>query len=360
MFLSDKIHSHAIDIINNRWVTGWCYNRLLKNKPVSLQIVVDNKVISEGIADNFRQDLYDKNIHHTGYCGFHIELPDNINNTEHKELVIRVKFPHILLRRYSWKDINPILTTSLPKILFMHIPKTAGSSFNLFAKTIFPQNQVNIHVTADTIRENNKIIQQYAFISGHLNYGDIQNSLDSTSPELLAIIREPYSQLHSHINWLKNIGSNMKSGFHLDHHPDFQRLAMFINEVNFSRNDSLQRFVNDLNGLAMHLFDNCQTRYFLQEKPEKILEKDSNTAIQNLKHFTSIGLTEKYDEFIERFCKKHSIAYIKQKDKMNRSAQAKLFDDGDSKVRGILRPLVEWDQRLYDYVQSDEYIATQI
>ena len=65
-----------------------------------------------------------------------------------------------------------------------------------------------------------------------------------------------------------------------------------------------------------------------------------------------MGLTESYERFKDRFCESISVVSSAQKVVSNKSEYYQLFDLGDQDIREALRPLVQFDLQLYDYVSS--------
>ncbi len=348
-----KLFKLAVDIVNDHYISGWCFHRLRKKTPVEVFFYGDDKKIGGCIADRPRIDLLETALHPNGNCGFYFKMPANFKSAGFKTLSLGTGKTNTILKRYDISQIHSVVETSLPKIIFMHIPKTAGSSFNIFARSIFREDQVKIHVEPHALHDLVELQKSCAFLSGHLTAGEIKKSITGSSGiELYAIIRDPYRQLHSHMNWIKGIGINQQHNFFAKHHRDFQNLSLAMNDIDFKKPKELQKFVDTINGLGAHLFDNCQTRYFLDHKPAKINDANFTEAKDNINLFRDIGLTEQYDAFLEIFCQRYSIKMVKQEGKINKSTQTPLFDVNDAATREILAPLVATDRLLYDYVKN--------
>ena len=67
----------SIDCIQDGVVAGWVIDTNSPNNPVIVQILIDDEVIAQGCANQFRQDLKDAGIG-DGNHGFHIPLPNSI------------------------------------------------------------------------------------------------------------------------------------------------------------------------------------------------------------------------------------------------------------------------------------------
>ncbi len=79
--------------------------------------------------------------------------------------------------------------------------------------------------------------------------------------------------------------------------------------------------------------DNCQTRYFLDYRPERVTEADLERALNNFKRFTAIGLTEEYDDFTKQFCGTHKLPLLKQELPLNTSKHERLYNVNDPEMR---------------------------
>ncbi|MCI5120958.1 MAG: hypothetical protein D3908_07195 [Candidatus Electrothrix sp. AUS4] len=61
--MAAKILRHAIDTLNNRKITGWCYSRIQPEKAITLSIYFGKKLIGKVISNEFRQDLFEHAFH---------------------------------------------------------------------------------------------------------------------------------------------------------------------------------------------------------------------------------------------------------------------------------------------------------
>ena len=188
----------------------------------------------------------------------------------------------------------------------------------------------------------------------------IKQSFDTSVFDLITVLRDPYRQLHSHLVWIKRIGANRSSGFFLKHAECIRDLAVQLNETDLTSNNSLKVFVEQIEGFGLDFFDNIQTRYFLDYRPEKVSPGDLDNAINNTKLFALIGTAETLDDFIDRFCARYGVIKASQPRSYNRLARHKLFDYDDKAVQSILTPLVETDMQLRDIIaQSLDQVADQ-
>ncbi|MCP3931907.1 MAG: sulfotransferase family 2 domain-containing protein [Bacteroidetes bacterium] len=347
----------AIDLINNQRISGWCYSRFRKKHPLKLQLFIDDVLFGEVTADEFRQDLFDLSVHPTGRCGFTYELPKRLDLASSKHLDIRVKGRKKSLVRYKSSEITKVIVSDLPRIVFMHIPKTAGTSFNTYARLFFPETKSIIHIETQKWHKKTDITAEYSYIAGHLTLEKMVQLFPVGMYTYYTIIREPYSHLHSHINWLRGIGSKVNKGFFNKHPKVIQELALKLNERGLEKTDFLEKFVRELDGLEIDgleidFFDNLQTRYFLKYRPDRVSSCDIENALKNISIFREIGITESYDQFTRKFCDNHNLEYVQQPQSLNRSNHSPLYDYNSARYQEIVYPLVKADLALYEKVKT--------
>ncbi len=348
---------HAIDTINNQIITGWCYSRILPSKPITLSIYsVKNpgeQLIGKVLCNEFRQDLLDLSVHPTGKCGFTFSLPKDFQLEQGLSLKICATplFPYVLAS-YGYNEVAQVSKETHSPIIFMHIPKTAGTSFNAYAGQFFQAGTAISHIEDIPKIHINSIEKEkkHKYIAGHLPLGKLTQLYPPEHYTYYTILRDPMKQLHSHLNWIKGIGADPASGFYKKHPRVIQQLARRLNKDESNIKDTLHSFVQNLDGFERDFFDNIQTRYFLDYRPERVTSKEVQAAKKNCSVFTRIGTTEHYKKFTKKFCSENGLNYIEQAKPLNRSKQKNLFNPESPGMKEILFPLVKYDMALYEYV----------
>lgn len=241
----------------------------------------------------------------------------------------------------------------------MHIPKTAGTSFNSFARSLYNSEEILTHIEAYDHSTFRKIADNYQFISGHLRMDSVHNNFNGTDFQLYTLVREPYAQLHSHLNWLRGIGANPESDFYKAHHGLFKDLADQFGDKTSLTNDTLQIIVDNISGVLAKLLDNNQSRHFLSSDPEIISENHWQEIQDNLNLFTLAGTTKNYTKFREDFCVLNSFEKPEQATPLNVSKHTPLYDYNDQTIREIVHPLVGMDLQLYKRIQEQQTFKAQ-
>lgn len=317
-------------------------------------------------ADQLREDIQALNLHPTGQCGFELVIKRKLETGE-KDVFLKDHVTGRILLKIDCGNFtvaqkkNPLgLAKSFLQlfrgepapILFMHIPKTAGTSFNTLVRSLLPNVPAVSHIEAYEKEKYPQLTKHNKYISGHLRYGVFNEHFCSDRSRLYTIVREPFSHLHSHLQWIIRSAVDEKSNTLMHRNPTIYNLGMRIREIDFSKNDAIAAFVNDLTPLEAAFFDNMQTRHFLNNPVERVCEDDLQEAVANSSSFDHIGLTEEYDDFVKVFSQQNNINVPVKLERLNKSRSKKLFDIGDPVVRDILKPLVCYDVQLYDHIQS--------
>ena len=169
--------------------------------------------------------------------------------------------------------------------------------------------------------ERRTLIGHRKYIAGHLPWREVGSLVDNSSYGLYALIRDPYKHLHSHLNYVRCVHTNAEHDVHNEykHNNTIKELAVRLSQLNFEDDDRLQRFIEKLKGFQLDFFDNIQTRYFLDYRPEKVTVEDFENAKKNISRFRLVGLTEYYNIFLDQFCRDMRLPPQSQTEKSNKS-----------------------------------------
>ncbi|MGI9536744.1 MAG: hypothetical protein ACR2PB_06725 [Desulfocapsaceae bacterium] len=354
----------SIDRVNANYISGWCFHRFQPKRTVDLQCFQDGVLLGEAEASMFREDLRALAIHPTGKCGFEF-IPDNPDGFDYsKPISIILKEKGTKLADISDEgavsDSNDIFQP-LKRIInkrkklqqtavFMHVPKTAGTSFNTLVQSLYPKGTTINHIELLPESRYRSLANDHNYISGHLRFGQLKQHFSSDNIAFYTILREPYAQLQSHLKWLIQTATNPQEKYFKTTNRVIYNLGLKLEQVAFDDIDSLSNLVSSLSPVEAAFIDNVQTRYFLDQQPIRIESQDIDTAIANCHSFVLIGLTERYDRFVNTFKKLNGLKSLPHSPPMNISTSASLFDISNDEVRKVLQPLVQADLILYDFV----------
>lgn len=239
-----------------------------------------------------------------------------------------------------------------PKLMFMHIAKTAGTSVNGYFIAQYPAGLTATHVESNPrFREDPEWVQELKFISGHIVFSEFEQRLDLSEFFKVTLVREPFAHLRSHLAWIRHLTAPELQE-HLKSYPDYiQKLAVKLQDTDFGDLSMLRRLVESLHGLELNLLDNCQTRYFAAPiSNNRVGPDDLDRASKTLHRFDFIGTTEETDFFLSEVSRIMEFENPPPEAR-NNVAQSYFGLDIDSRrVRDILRPLVRFDSKVYEIV----------
>jgi len=346
------LRRYSVDIFNNRYISGWIFHRIWKTGDITLSFFSNGKKIGESSAHNYRKDLQATGIHPTGKCGFNFNFPYNVDVTQSATLDIYLNGGKKPFLRLDTGHLSSPVLHELPPLLFMHIPKTAGTSFNSFMRLHLPNEQIRIHIESLPPEQYSKLAASYSYIAGHLTVQKLKSYFDLSAFDSFTLIRDPHTHLHSHLNWLRGVGEHVNSGFFSQHNQTVQKLAKKIKGSDFSNVYEVENFVSRLKDYELDFFDNMQTRYFLDYRPGKVSPSMLDEAENNFGLFKHIGRTEQYNQFIGKFSSIYQILITDQPRSYNKAIEPALYDSADPVMQDLFSPLIETDVLLYNRIKA--------
>jgi len=227
-------------------------------------------------------------------------------------------------------------------IIFLHLPKTAGSTLGAIVRRQYPPESVYLRYAGPGTGPFEEILAlpepqraRLRLLMGHLPFG-IHETLPGPS-RYVTILREPVERVVSHYYFVRR---------RPDHH---------LHETVTSRRMTLRDFVES--GIAREL-ENGQTTW-MGWTPELIARDDRSSpellarARRNLEdRFVVAGLTERFDETLlvmrERLGWTRSIWYRQENVTRNRPALAEIDED----TRALIVERNGLDIELYRYVRD--------
>ena len=358
-------HKISIDRLNPNYISGWCYNRVNKRNVVNLCLRYRGEVISRTSANIFREDLLELDLHPTGKCGFELIIDPPVARFEKKAYTLTLEHsvrPLAVIdsdlfnreKKEGFREKLGSLVPSFPRpyplLLFMHIPKTAGTTFNTQVSTLLPRNKIATHIELDDKSRYNALADRKYYLSGHLRFGIFKEYLCHGDFQLYTIVREPYAHLHSHLKWMINTANENSDNYFKHSNKVIYELGRKLADTEFDSAAHLNHFVQNISVVESRFFDNMQTRYFCDQEIDRVSGVDLELATENTSAFKLIGITERYNEFVNKFINLHKLQKIETSRQLNRSKSMPLFDIEDSEMRQVLYPLVQYDLRLYNHI----------
>lgn len=185
----------------------------------------------------------------------------------------------------------------LRRVFFFHIPKTAGTSFNNFLESNLGNGVAHAEIfkpPGEPTRFNNlEWLKGLNYISGHLPFPVFgANEFSPANYFRVTILREPIAHLMSHFNWLIRI-REIGGEFYDSHPAEIREISDQIAAADLT---CAAQLIGLLERYA-YLFQNAQTRTLSNREDVTSLFD----AIGNIKQFDLVGLTERFDDFLQVF-----------------------------------------------------------
>ena len=338
------------EISKNLLIQGWVVHPTQKIERVFLLSEKD-EVIDSTVPSTHRPKV------HQVYAGF--------CNSISAGFVLNVSNPFAgvwsLVAETDSKDQYSLAQISLqenfkPKLFFMHIAKTAGSSVNKYLASHYAEDRHALHVESkQEWRTDQDWARNLGFVSGHYSLPHFKRNLQLSRYYKITVLREPYAHLVSHLAWIRKLADEDETR-RLAEHPEFvQHFARKLAKTDLSDPVAIGKLISSLEDKEKRLVDNCQVRYFTQvEVGADVGEMDAQNAIEASAEFDLIGTTDRIDEFL-----RHVAAHMGWKAPVtevreNVSRNYYGLDVEDKNICAALEPLVHFDLKLYRVVKESQ------
>jgi hypothetical protein len=309
--------------------------------PLEVKVYWQGRQIAKILADSFRPDLLEKQIHPTGHCSFNLfysdiegDLPLNCE-LELKVGPDEMDFPSGPLKiAFPKPYYDP---KSQERFYFLHIPKTAGTSFQRMLYHVFPQKEIFPNM-ADLHRNQRQYptfqqvkdlpqekLKDVRLLMGHWPAATAQKMPEGT--HILTFLREPMARTFSDINHKHPIT------------PHLQDLDV---------NDAIHKMRNALfNVQTRHLADHQLTHTPYHNNFRKIDAKGLQQAKEQLEACAFFGIKERFDESIVLAERKFAWKFPQRK-RLN-LAKNSLSDQLSAESISFLKDNMTYDFELYEF-----------
>ncbi len=193
----------------------------------------------------------------------------------------------------------------LKPIVFLHIPKTGGLTFNHILEKISNQNNINYLQVGKKFYLRKFSFDYFKpqgaknFLSGHFVFSDECKNVD-----LYTLVRDVHKHFFSNI-YFKYFHTYLQKKRNLDNIKNINENVFF--QLTLSENDIpiiiklLENNFITSNIVTKTIAGIPYEKYFYVENDYKITQSDYETAINNLKYFKLIGDVDSFNLFINKF-----------------------------------------------------------
>lgn len=234
-----------------------------------------------------------------------------------------------------------------PQYFFLHIPKTAGTSFLEILESNFDRQDIcPAYLYKDLKDMPRSELEGYRLIRGHFRYELLRHYLGS-DPLLITMLREPMSRTISHLRFLKRtkqLNGPLKQFVPIDD-LSLDEVARHPIIRNFLRNYQVKQLAYGF-GPAMttpeHLMFDHSINY------EGLLEK----AKQRLNDSFFVGLTERFDESKRLLLRQFGKSWADMPTPARNVAKITENDQFSPDVLESLPELLDLDFELYQHAKQ--------
>lgn len=339
-----------IDNFSNKGIWGWCKSKN-KNTPLTIQTIINNSFNNSGIADIQRADLKKAYPESEGKLGFNISFTTELSSDlEYEVKIYHKKEEKVILNSPVYLN-NKVKKN---KIFFLHIPKAAGTSLNEMLAKNFQKDEVFFHIEGDRNNKYSNIdTSKLKMFSGHVRLYEVVQNLCLANFLRITIVRDPFEQLISHFNWVKYISENPMGPFFLSHPKIIRDISLSLRKVDFSSLKSVEEFIKNMPDIGHRLFNNCQTRYLLNEIDSSKLDLNhGKKAIKSLSFFDVIGTLDEFDLFTKKISEKMEWSSPVEIIKTNALNNKYGLDTKSKELKEVLDSLLHVDQFVYDHIKE--------
>lgn len=218
---ADRVVGH-LDVADPHQVAGWAALAVAgtrNQKPLPVELWINDVHTLSTIANEYRADLKQARVHPSGKAGFVFRLPDDAQlqagdrvrvfaGIERTELANSPRTlsvaPPVVAQTSARRSDNPLV--------FLHIPKTAGTSLRaLLSKQIPDQAMVILDppLAAGTKAEFTQRLPQMRALMGHLYFG-VDEQLGFRA-DYVTFLRDPVARV---VSFWKHQQTHAHSAFH--------------------------------------------------------------------------------------------------------------------------------------------------
>jgi hypothetical protein len=228
--------------------------------------------------------------------------------------------------------------------VFVHVPKTAGSTVNAYLKRSGTLGATHIEAWVDDDVIAVEKLKSFDWVSGHVPFPHMRARLSANTSRPLrffTLVRDPIKQLMSHYNWLIEI-YHRGAAFYDGHPPRIKEISEAIRSAN---NDDPLDIIRQITA-APGLFLNQQSRLVFGEIPRNFGDQEFR---ESREIYNMIATEKMLPDFIEK------ISGVPYEDKRRENVSPYHFDKTifeSSVMKEFVKKHHAADLALYRYLSN--------
>lgn len=228
------------------------------------------------------------------------------------------------------------------KVVFLHVPKTGGSTFVGLLKDSIKISKADKDIPTHIIDDIGNIQIKHIDFSNEerrFQYPEIFKNKVQESTKVFMLLRDPVERIISEFNFQ----------YHLLKGKEGNKNAAIISKLKPIPN-SLDKYIEFPNT------QNYQTKFLLGRKiadPKKVSNDEFEMILNGIKNIPIYcGVTEEYSSFLQLFQEKTGIQLKKKITIRKKTPQEFKFDCSEELTKKIIK-LNQYDFKLYNYVKDN-------
>lgn len=247
----------------------------------------------------------------------------------------------------------------IPRLFFLHIPKTAGTSFVDLGVRWFGQKNSANYIEGRPVAARKKLGKK-RFVSGHIFYDEMMRLPYIGDCKRAIFLRDPYARLASHLRYMDRYNQpEFERGFAVLR-PELQGIVKKLAQVDFNSPREIETYLSDLTDWGNAAYHNCQTRFlvcdlessaitpYLPQLPEHALEQ----ACERLSKFDYLCLSEEFADSVAPMAADFGFDLLSETPRSNTESSSRKLDYLDPAIRNVLAPFLEEDVALYQFARK--------
>jgi hypothetical protein len=233
------------------------------------------------------------------------------------------------------------------KYFYLHIPKTAGTTFNDFLKRSFSSQETLFHIESKLDKVKNQNV-----LAGHIVLPRAKKIIPNFETYVkLTVLRNPLAQISSHLRYVKKLGEASEAKRLEGHTDSIKDIVAFLATIDFSKVEDINKLINWLEDKNYQLFHNCQMQYLVGSRftiTQEQLE-DAKHMIDKIKY---VGITERLNEYMQFLSQEFGFVAIVKNKALNITSEMYGLDISNPKIIKALEPLICHDKVIYQYAKG--------
>ena len=236
------------------------------------------------------------------------------------------------------------------KLFFLHIPKTAGTTFNAFLEQQYSYDEIIprrffgknvLYVTAEDIKEHQKDLAGISLFRGHYGYEICRQFVDTFTT--VTVLRDPLRRVVSLYNdWRTKSEENLETA------PDLEKSLAFL-----AKEKSFEDFIRTDHPLIPRLFYDAQAKMLASTfRCELDRAELHHAALENLNTFDYVGITEAFEVFLSSLCVHMGWHYPRVIEPLNTARHHLKAQDLDADTIAFVKDKNAVDYALYEHAKT--------